>query len=112
MNVTLTEEDWKLFRKMVTDLRERYLKEKNEELIGALIDQDKTPTEQFWDTFDKMKRQKRILRDCFDDHRRSTMVEKMALMCRFGLLKENDLKEFSVELQERLSQYLEIVTLH
>jgi hypothetical protein len=106
MDVTLTESDWKLFRKMVTDLRERYLKEKNEELVSTLTDCDKTPTEQFWDTFDKMKKHKRILQECFDDHRRSTMVEKMALMCRFGLLKDNDLKEFSVELQERLKQYL------
>jgi hypothetical protein len=33
------------------------LKEKNHELVSLLTCPEKTPTEQFWDTFDRMKKE-------------------------------------------------------
>ena len=62
------ESDWKRFRDLVPDLRERYLKKINHELVGMLTVPDKTPTNQFWDTFEQMKKEKRILQDCLDGH--------------------------------------------
>jgi hypothetical protein len=102
------ESDWKHFRKIVPDLREKYLKERNKDLLKLLTDPEKTPTEQFWNTEEKINEEKRILVDCLDGHRRSRMFEYMALMCRYGMLKEEDLKAFSKELQERMQHYLEI----
>ncbi len=49
------ESDWKVFRRRVPEWRERYLKKKNKEIIGVLSDENKTPTEQFWDAKEKMK---------------------------------------------------------
>jgi len=102
----LKESDWKRFRKMVPDLRERYLKVKNRELVAILMASDKTPTDQFWDTFEAMKKEQKVLVDCLDDHRRSTMLMSMALMCRYGMLNADDLKEFSEGLQGEMSRYL------
>ncbi len=64
---------------------------------------DKTPTEQFWDTLERMQKEKRILQDCLDRHSRSNMFMSMMLMLRYGMLEE-DLEGFSEELQDDLSR--------
>lgn len=91
---------------MVVDLRERYLKEKNHELAVMLTAPDKTPTEQFWDTFERMKKEQKILVDCLDRHSRSNMFFAMTLMLNYGMLKEEDLEGFSEELRRDLSSNL------
>ena len=93
MNGKVKESDWKRFRKIVPELREAYLKEKNRELARILTDSKKTPTEQFWDAFEKMKKERKILVDCLDGHSRSNMFMSMALMCRYGMLKEEQFVE-------------------
>jgi hypothetical protein len=42
------ESDWKAFRKMVPELRERYLEEKNKQIVAIFMDAGRTPTERFW----------------------------------------------------------------
>jgi len=100
------ESDWKQFRKMVPDLRERYVKTKNHEILGILTSPEKSPTEQFWDTLDVMEKESKVLVDCLDGHSRSNMFMHMSLMCRYGMLTQEDLKCFSEELQESMARYL------
>jgi hypothetical protein len=116
------ESDWKRYRGMVADLRERYLKEKNQELADMLTSSDKTPTERFWDSLERMKivprhfadmtesrrdiGPERILQDCLDPHSRSNMFMSMMFMLRYGMLKEEDLEGFSEELQHDLTSIL------
>jgi len=102
------ESDWKQFRKMVPDLRERYLEENIPIFQEVLNDKNLTPTDRFWDTFKKMEEIGKILRDCLDGHSRSNMVMYMSLMYRYGLLKDEDLKHFSEELQERMKKMKEL----
>ena len=106
MNEKPKESDWKQFRSMVEFLRERYLKEKNQQLTQILTDTERTSTKQFWDTFEEMKKEGKILEECLDGHSRSRMYMKMLLMLRYGMLKEEDLKGFSDGLQEQLTAYL------
>jgi hypothetical protein len=108
MNEKPKESDWKQFRSMGEFLRERYLKEKNQGLTKILTDTEKTPTTQFWDTFEEMKKEKKILEDCLDGHSRSQMYMSMLTMLRYGMLKEEDLKGFSQELQKQLATYLKM----
>lgn len=98
------ESDWKQFIKMVPDLRERYLEEKIPFIQEILNDKTRTPTERFWDTFKKMEETGKILQDCLDGHSRSKMGMYMSLMYQYGLLKDEDLKHFSDELQERMQK--------
>ena len=93
---------------MIEFLRERYLKEKNQQLTQILIDTERTPTNQFWDAFEEMKKEKKILEACLDGHSRSRMYMSMLLMLRYGMLKEEDLKGFSEGLQEQLTTYLKM----
>jgi len=106
MNSEHNESDWKRFRKIVPELRERYLEKKNKELLETLSDSEKTPTEQFWDTFEEMKKEKKILQECLDGHSRSNQLFSMVLMCRYGMIKREDLDEFSEEIKSKLDEYL------
>ena len=108
MNGKPKESDWKQFRSMVEFLRERYLKEKNQQLTQIITDTERTPTNQFWDTFEEMKKEKKILEECLDGHSRSRMYMSMLLMLRYGMLKEEDLNGFSEGLQEQLTTHLKM----
>jgi protein-tyrosine phosphatase len=55
-----------------------------------------------------MKKEKKILEDCLDGHSRSGMDISMLLMLRYGMLKEEDMKGFSEELQEQLTTHLKM----
>ncbi len=94
------ESDWKRYSSMIPELRERYLEEKNRKFADGLNESGKTETERFWETLEAMDEEARILRSCLDDHRRSRMIDNMALMLYHGMLREEDLEEFSPELRE------------
>lgn len=96
------ERDWKTFRKMVPNLRERYLKGKNIEIKKLLDAKNKNETERFWDARNRIEKERKILVDCLDGHSRSNMFFHMILMYRHGMLKEEDLDEFSDELKNQI----------
>ncbi|NET40182.1 MAG: hypothetical protein F6K19_50985 [Cyanothece sp. SIO1E1] len=100
------ESDWKVYRNLVPQLRERYLKEKNEVLATRLKALGKTETERFWDAFEQMKKEKKVLESCLDDFSRSNMFFSMTLMLKCGMLKKEDLNVFSKELQSELSAFV------
>ena len=108
MNEDPKESDWKRYRDLVEFLKERYLKETNQRLCAILTDGNRSATDQFWDAFNEMKKEKKVLQDCLDRHSRSYMYLSMLLMLRHGMLKEEDLKGFSEELQEQLTTHLKM----
>lgn len=99
----MEKEDWKRICEMLPMLRERYLAEQNARLAGLLAGPGKTETDRFWDTFEEMKSQSKILRDCLSGYSRSSMWMNMRLMLRIGMLKPEDLAAFSDELREALT---------
>jgi hypothetical protein len=102
MEEKLFESDWKTFRKRVPEWRERYLSGKNREILAILTDENRTPTEQFWDAMEKIKEEARILVNCLDGHSRSKMHGYVLLMHRHGLIRDDDLGEFSEALREQI----------
>ena len=96
------ESDWKKFRNSLDKWRERYLKWKNDEIRTILDDKNLTETERFWDVVDFQKKETKKLRDCLDGCSRSNMTLQMALMKRYEMIFQEDIEEFSEELQERL----------
>ena len=87
--------------------RERYLQGVNRELVRLLSDPDRSSPDQFWDTKQKMKEETRILTKCLDGHSRSKVEWSLMLMLHHGLVKEDDLAEFSEELRERVLSLLQ-----
>lgn len=98
------ESDWKTFQNMVSELRERYLTEKNKEIVAIFMDEGRTPTEQFWDARERIEKERKILRNCLDGHSRSGMKWYMYLMYRHGMLSDLDLENFSDDMKNYIKQ--------
>jgi protein-tyrosine phosphatase len=96
------ESDWKKFRNSLDKWRERYLKRKNDEIQAILEDNNLSATEKFWDIVEFQKNESKILRNCLDGYSRSKMTLHMALMKRYEMISQEDIEEFSEELQEFL----------
>ena len=102
-----TEEDWRRFRDIVPKLRERYLAECNAKVAALLIDREKNETERFWNAMEEMEKEADTLRRCLDGHSRSKMWMYMLSMIGAGVLKKEDLAEFSEDLQKEISYAFE-----
>ena len=102
-----TESDWKKFRAMVPVLRERYLADRNARIAALLTAAKKTETERFWDTMAEMQKEAKVLQTCLDGHSRSQMWLFARLMIYAGMLKKEDLKDFSDEFQREASYVFE-----
>ena len=96
------ETDWKKFQAIVPSLRERYIAEQNRRLVILLSSSNKTETERFWAAQKFIEKQARILCDCLDGHSRSKMFLAMLSMKSVGMLKSEDLADFSDELKRRV----------
>ena len=101
------ESDWKKFRTLVPKLRERYLSEQNAKITGLLSDPKKNETERFWDAFEKMEGEAKVLRKCLDGHSRSKMWVFILTMIRERMLRRDDMAVFSEELQKEVAYAFE-----
>jgi hypothetical protein len=101
----MTESDWKSFRKMIPNLRERYIARQNAELAQILESPDHSATDRFWNAHEKITEESVILKNCLDDLRRSRMRMIIHEMLNCGMMEISDLSEFSEELQERAKSW-------
>jgi hypothetical protein len=101
----LKESDWKRFRNSLEKWRERYLKWKNDEMRSILEERNRNETEKFWDIVEFQKKEAKILSNCLDGYSRSSMTSHMALMMKYKMIDQDDVEEFSEELQEFLERY-------
>ena len=95
----LMEADWKKFRARVPEWRERHLSRRNAEIVALLADEQKTPTERFWEAKARMEQEARILVTCFDGHSRSQLEWSLMLMHGHGVIGAAELEEFSEDLR-------------
>ena len=96
------ESDWKKFSAMIPVWRERYLAERNARIVRKLTNPKKTETERFWDAEEQIPKEAKTLRRCFDDISRSKMWLRLMEMRAAGMLKREDLADFSAELQKQV----------
>jgi hypothetical protein len=104
------ESDWKQFKKLLPQVREKYLEKKNRELRYELTEPDKSPTEKFWKTTDKMEETKKILYDCFDEgYSRLKMFSSLVSMYTYKIIGDEEIKTFSETLQEQFKSFTESI---
>ena len=96
------ESDWKAFRKLVPEMRERYLQARIEDFSSVLHNEGLNATEKFWELEERSSDISKILRKCLDGHSRSKMDLFIGLMLRHGLMTQDDLSVFSSELREQM----------
>ena len=98
--------DWKKFEEIIPELRERYLEKKNLEIGEILKNEGKSPTENFWATEKGIRKVSRILQDCLDGYSKARMKERILIMYHEGMFLEEDIKNFSPELQEEFLEHI------
>jgi hypothetical protein len=96
------ESDWKTYNKLVPLVRDRFLLGKNAELIAILSQESKTPTETFWEAKSLMDEQAEILSQCLGHHSRSHMWLSVLLLRRYGLIRDQDLEQFSESFRQEV----------
>jgi hypothetical protein len=99
---TAMESDWKKFRAMLPVWRDRYLAERNTRIASLLAAPGKTDTERFWDAEEAIRNEAKTLRLCLDHISRSNMRLTLFQMRNAGMLKKEDLADFSTELQRQI----------
>ncbi len=93
------EADWKKFRASTEKWRERYIAECNARIARILANPKKTETVRFWEAEELILQEAKTLRRCLDDLRRSTMSIRLMEMRAAGMIRREDLADFSEETQ-------------
>jgi uncharacterized protein YpbB len=103
----MKESDWKTFRKSLPEVRERYLNKLNEELAQMLKASDLSATERFWKTHEQINEEAKILQECLDGASRSRMETMIFSMLGCGMMRLEDLENYSQELRDRARAWFE-----
>ena len=102
-NKEFKESDWKLFRKRIATWQENYMDRLNKEYI-AILSQDKSPSEKFWELNERMKKDKEKP-GVLIELKRSAMVLNILMLLRDEAIEMDDLNDFSDRLKETIQEY-------
>ena len=106
MNGTINEKDWKLFRKKLPGWQEDCMNRLNKEYIEILSQDEKSPSDIFWELEDRIKRDKKLTGVIARDVCRSNMYGLLIDLLRENVITLEDLSDFSEDLQERLRWFI------
>ena len=94
------ESDWTILKELIPKWRERYLAQKNQEILELLTEAGKTPTEQFWNAKEKLDSEAKILTKCCDGLTRRNLHYSLGEMYRCNFIAEEDLARFSERIRD------------
>ncbi|MBC8587746.1 multidrug transporter [Paratissierella segnis] len=100
-----TKRDWTLFRNKIADWQESYMDRLNKEYI-ELLSEDANPSEKFW-SLDKRIKEDRKKTGVQLEMSRSKLIYNIISLINDGAISFEDLKEFSDELKETVSAFID-----
>ncbi len=100
-----TERDWRLFKNKIADWQELYMDRLNKEYI-ELLSEDTNPSEKFW-KLDKRIKEDRKRTGVQIEMSRSKLINNIISLINDGAISFENLEEFSDELKETVSVYIE-----
>ena len=102
MQMTVNEEDWKLFRKKLPDWQEAYMERLNQE-YAALLAGSGAASDKFWELDRRIREDgKRV--GVSARMSRSNMYHNLTMLLVDGVITLSDLDDFSDDLKERLTK--------
>ena len=101
------EKDWKLFRKKLPVWQEVYMERLTKE-YAELLNGDDAASEKFWMLEKRMKNDKRCTGVLARDIRRSNMLQLIINLIYEEAISEDDLKDFSEDLQGAVKTRLKL----
>lgn len=94
------ESDWRKFNARLAVWRERHLAGRNRRIAAVLTEAGKTETERFWAAEKLIAKEARALQRSLDDIRRSRMIDRLLEMRLAGMIRRDDLADFSPKLRD------------
>jgi hypothetical protein len=93
----IPESDWKLFRQLHPIALERFCERVLADIGQLASETGKRAHERYLAIYQLVRRRDKELADAFNDKRRSTARLQLVIICRHGLLTEEELARFSAE---------------
>ena len=93
------ERDWKYLRSIHGEMLEALSRRINDEVRQVLARADLSENEKRRSIYDIVRRRDRIVAECFDDWRRSTIIERCWALRRHGLLKPEYMEKLDAQTQ-------------
>lgn len=106
MAPSIPERDWKMMKKVKDDLLNCLCERINRQSMAVLEGEGDSEHEKFLKLVTHVRDTNRIVADCFDDWRRSTLFIKLANLQHQGLLTSEQLERLSVDTQLKLKGLL------
>ena len=100
-----TKRDWTLFKNKIADWQESYMDRLNKENI-ELLSEDTNPSEKFW-RLDKRIKEDRKKTGVQLEMSRSSLINNIISLINDGAISFENLEEFSDELKETASVFIE-----
>ena len=98
--------DWKLFRSKLPEWQEAYMDRLNKEYI-QLLSEDAAASDKFWRLEKRIREDKRRA-GVLLEVRRSAMLSGIMRLIDEGAIRQDDLNDFSKELQDAVRTHIEI----
>lgn len=106
MQDLFTKKDWTLFRKKIPGWQEAYMDRLNREYI-ELLSSDEAASEKFWKLDKRIKTDKRSP-GVQIQLRRSNLIYDLAALVGGGVIRREELDDFSEGLQEAVDVFLNV----
>lgn len=100
-----TKEDWKLFRSKIAEWQEAYMDRLNKEYID-LLNKDANPSDKFWSLEERIKKDKKKT-GVRAEISQSNMIYNIISLMNEGVIRFEDLEEFSDQLKETVRSIVE-----
>jgi len=100
-----TKRDWTLFKNKIADWQESYMDRLNKEYID-LLSEDTNPSEKFW-RLDQRIKEDRKKTGVQLEMSRSNLINNIISLISDGVISFENLEEFSDELKEIVSAFIE-----
>jgi len=102
---TIAEPDWKYMKGIKDHLLDMLCRQINRKSTGILNEKKGSEYEKYLRVYEHIKNSDRIISECFDDWRRSTLMQKLIVLQYYGLLTEEHLEQLSGETQQKLNVF-------
>lgn len=106
MTRAISEPDWKLFRKLRSLALERFCERALSEVSQLTSEAGKGAHERYLAVFKLLQRRDKQLAEAFDDVRRSTAWQQLAIIRARGLLTDEEFASFSPETRAAVQVWL------
>ncbi|MDP3980942.1 MAG: hypothetical protein Q8Q33_06000 [Chlamydiota bacterium] len=105
---SIPESDWKYMSKIKTDLLNRLCEKIRKQSVAIFQEEDSSEYERYLKNYKHIQDSDKIVAECFNDWRRSTLFMRLAAIQHYELLSQEQFERLSVDTQKKLNAFRDI----